>query len=52
VSQKDWRTIATVGGILGLVVALHGVTSRRWQTAHTVATVLGVAAVVGPLIEW
>ena len=29
--------LCTLGGLVGTLVTLHGVTSRRWQDAHTAA---------------
>jgi len=32
----------------GARVALHGITNKKWQQAHTIGTLLGVAGTIGP----
>jgi hypothetical protein len=46
VSKKDLKTIGTVAAVGAAVVAIHGITSKRWQTAHTVFTVVGALVAV------
>lgn len=41
-SKKDWKAIGAVAAIGGAVVAIHGVTSKKWQTAHTVFVVVAL----------
>jgi hypothetical protein len=50
-TNSDWRVIGTWGTIVGAIVMLHGVTSKNWRTAHTVASILTVAAVLGPRLR-
>jgi hypothetical protein len=49
-SAADWRTVSVAAALVGLVVALHGINSKRWQTLHTVGVVLGAAAAIAPRI--
>jgi hypothetical protein len=51
VSAKDWRLVGAVAVAVGAVVAIHGVTSRRWRQAHTLAVVLSALAAVGPYMK-
>ena len=46
-SNKDWKTLAIVASVGGLVVGLHGITSKRWTNAHTLFVLLGAIAAVG-----
>ena len=46
-NKKQLARVGAVATIGGGIVTLHGVTSRRWQKAHTVFTVLAI--VVGAL---
>lgn len=48
---SSWKALGTVGAIIAAIVALHGITTRRWQTAHTVALVLSMAAAAGPALK-
>jgi hypothetical protein len=43
-SKKNLATLGAVATIGGAVVALHGITNKRWKEGHTTFTVL--AAVV------
>jgi hypothetical protein len=47
-SNGSWGTVGLIAAIAGAVIALHGITSRRWQTFHTIAVIAGMAAYVGP----
>jgi hypothetical protein len=47
-SRASWGTVGVIAGIASVVIALHGITSRRWQTIHTLAVLAGIAAYVGP----
>lgn len=42
-SPTSLKAVAVVGG----AVTLHGITNKRWQTAHTILVVLAVAASLG-----
>lgn len=42
-NKKDLKTIGAIAAVGTAVVALHGITSKRWQTAHTILTVIGAA---------
>lgn len=46
-SKKDWQSIGTIATVGGAIVALHGMTNRRWQTWHTVFVALATVAAVG-----
>ena len=48
---SSWKALGTAGAIIAAIVALHGITTRRWQTAHTVALVLSMAAAAGPALK-
>lgn len=50
-NSSSWKGLGAVGAIIAGIVALHGISSRRWQTAHTVALVLGLAAAAGPALK-
>ena len=45
-STKNERAIGMLSTIGSAVVAIHGITSKRWKTAHTVFVLAGVAAAV------
>jgi hypothetical protein len=47
-SRANWATVGGIAAIASTVIALHGITSRRWQTVHTMAVLIGMAAYVGP----
>jgi hypothetical protein len=47
-SKANWATVGVIAAIASTVIALHGITSRRWQTFHTIAVLAGMAAYVGP----
>lgn len=46
-NKKQLARVGAVATIGGGIVTLHGITSRRWQKAHTVFT--GLAIVVGTI---
>ncbi len=46
-NKKQLARVGAVATIGGGIVTLHGITSRRWQKAHTVFT--GLAIVVGAI---
>jgi len=48
VNKNDWRILQVVSAGIALVVALHGITNKKWEQAHTVGTILGVAGTIGP----
>jgi len=41
-TKKQLARVGAVATIGGGIVTLHGITSRRWQRAHTVFTVLAI----------
>jgi hypothetical protein len=47
-NKDDWRMLQVISAALALGVALHGITNRKWQEAHTIGTLLGVAGTIGP----
>jgi hypothetical protein len=47
-TKADWKAIGIAGSLFGLAVTIHGVTSKRWRDLHTVALILGIAAMLGP----
>lgn len=46
--KRDWDNLSLIATVGGAIVALHGITSRKWQEAHTFFLVLALAAAVGP----
>jgi uncharacterized membrane protein len=48
-SKKDLKVLGAVAAIGGAVVIIHGVTSKKWQTAHTVLTLLSVFVAIASL---
>jgi hypothetical protein len=49
VNKKDLKTIGAIAAVGGAVVAIHGVTTKRWQIAHTVFTVAGALVALATL---
>lgn len=41
-NKKDLKVIGAVAAVGTGVVALHGITSKHWQTAHTIFTLVGL----------
>lgn len=50
-NKRQLTTIGAVATIGGGIVTLHGITSRRWQKAHTAFTVLAVAVGVLSFVQ-
>jgi hypothetical protein len=50
VTDDQIRKLQAVAAIGGGIVALHGITSRRWQRWHTVFGALAIAASALPLV--
>ena len=48
-SQKDWEEVQAAAAVGGAVVALHGITSQKWEWWHTVFSVIGAIALVALL---
>lgn len=46
-SESDWDLMGAGGRIVLAAVAIHGITSRRWQTAHTVGVLMCLVALAG-----
>ena len=49
-SRANWETVGVIASVAVVVVALHGITTRRWQTFHTVAVLASAAAYVVPRV--
>ena len=47
--KSTWKAIGTLASIGGGLVALHGVSSKRWEDWHTVCTVVAIMAAIGTL---
>jgi hypothetical protein len=47
-SSANWKAVGIAGTLLGAIVVLHGISSRRWRQLHTAAALLTVASVLGP----
>ncbi|HUY96344.1 MAG TPA: hypothetical protein VMW47_01755 [Verrucomicrobiae bacterium] len=42
------RDLCALGGLVGTLVTVHGVTSKRWQDAHTAAVLASaLCAIIG-----
>jgi hypothetical protein len=50
-SKKDWKAVGAVAAIGGAMVAWHGITSKRWQTWHTVFVIAAALAAIGPQLD-
>ncbi len=48
--KDDWQLLGAIAGLVGAVIVIHGVTSKQWSDAHTVATIVSAAAAVGPYL--
>ena len=40
-STKDWALLGTIAAVGSALVTAHGLTSRQWQTWHTVFALAG-----------
>jgi hypothetical protein len=49
VSKKDLKIIGAIAAVGGTVLAIHGITSKRWQTAYTFFTIAGALVALGTL---
>jgi hypothetical protein len=45
------KQIGALGAVIAGVVALHGVTSKKWQDAHTIGVALGLLATLASGLE-
>lgn len=43
------KKIGAVAAVGAAVVAIHGITSKKWRNAHTLFTVLGAVVAVATL---
>lgn len=41
-SKKDLKVLGVVATIGGAAVVLHGVTSKKWETAHSLFSALSI----------
>jgi hypothetical protein len=48
-SKKDLKVLGVIAAAGGAVVAIHGITSKKWQTAHSVFSVLGAVVALATL---
>ena len=46
-TNKHWRIIRSITAVGTAVVTLHGVSSKRWKTGHSVILIVGVIASIG-----
>jgi len=46
--DEFWNAFQIVALLVGLVVTLHGITSKSWQQLHTAGVVLSVVGTIGP----
>lgn len=58
-TKQGWAVVGGIAVVGTVVVALHGIKSRKWQDAHiffsavgTLATAASVANLLPPLSEW
>jgi hypothetical protein len=49
-TNKQWRLIRAMATIGTAVVTLHGISSKRWRTWHTVLAVVGLVASIGAVV--
>ena len=47
--KKDLKMLGTIATVGGVIVVAHGITSKKWQTAHTVLSVLSVVVALATL---
>jgi hypothetical protein len=40
-SKKDLKALGAIAAVGGVAVVVHGITSKKWETAHTVFSLLG-----------
>jgi ABC-type phosphate/phosphonate transport system permease subunit len=45
-SKKDLKVLGAIGATGGAVVIMHGITSKKWETAHTILTLLSAFVAV------
>ena len=48
-NKKDLKVLGAIAAVGGAAVAIHGITSKRWQTAHTIFAVVGAAVALATL---
>jgi len=48
-SKKDLQMLGVIAAAGGAVVVVHGITSKKWQTAHTVFSLLGAVVALATL---
>lgn len=49
-SRKDAKVIGMIGVVGAALVATHGITSKRWQTWHTVFVIAATFANMAPTL--
>lgn len=49
VTKKDWQIVGAVATVGGGIVAIHGITSKKWQNWHTFWTLVGIVAAMATL---
>ena len=48
-NKTDLKTLGAIATVGGVVVVAHGITSKKWQTAHTIFTALSVVVALATL---
>lgn len=48
-SKKDAQLLGAVAAVGGAVVVVHGITSKKWETAHTFFSVLSTLVALATL---
>lgn len=49
--MQVWRDLSWAGWVIALLVAFHGITSKKWSDLHTLGVVCSVAGAVGPHLQ-
>jgi len=50
-TKSDWKTLGSLGALIGAIVMLHGISSKEWKSAHTIGSILTIASLVGPRLS-
>ncbi len=47
----DGKRVGAAGSVIAGIAVIHGLRTRKWRYIHTIGVVLGIAAVVAPLVK-
>jgi hypothetical protein len=48
-SKKDLKVLGMIATVGVVAVVVHGITSKKWETAHTLFSVLGAVVALSTL---